>query len=312
MPIALRSPLDLPADLAFLFALGAGLLFVTWLVRTGLRRVRGLDLSDHDRRFRTWLFVIGTLMAAVSLGELVTLLLFAAVSLQCLREYLALLPVPLGRRLEVVAYSLVGLQFALFVPGFGTFALDRMPALVALAVPVLSVALGDPGRSLAQFGGLFFGYALTGFALSHVAALGTLPLRPGVAPPSAVSSLLALVIVADIFQYVWGRALGRYKVTPVLSPNKTWEGLVLGALTCGVFACVAVPRLLPLGGWESFALGVGTCLAAFAGDVTQSAIKRHASVKDSGTLLPGMGGLFDRCDSLVFAAPMWVFVLRFA
>jgi phosphatidate cytidylyltransferase len=116
---------------------------------------------------------------------------------------------------------------------------------------------------------------------------------------------IVLVSVADIGAFFFGRRFGRLRLAPVVSPAKTWEG-VLGAMV--VTALVAV-----LGGlWFHMPLAVflPLCLAAVAfsivGDLTESLLKRFAGVKDSGTLFPGHGGVMDRIDSLTGAAPVLV------
>lgn len=113
---------------------------------------------------------------------------------------------------------------------------------------------------------------------------------------------LSLVWATDIGAYFVGRAIGGPKLAPRISPNKTWAGLgggVLGAIACGL-SFYAFDRL-PL--WMALASGV-LALVAQAGDLFESWLKRRAGVKDSGTLLPGHGGVLDRLDGLVPVAPL--------
>src|SRR5690606_21924949 len=121
--------------------------------------------------------------------------------------------------------------------------------------------------------------------------------------------LLALVWAADIGAYFAGRAFGRHKLAPQVSPGKTWEGLA-GGLALALLAGWAgawwfgqpLPRLL--------ALVTVAILASVVGDLTESFFKRRAGVKDSGGLLPGHGGVLDRLDSLLAAAPLFVLGLQ--
>lgn len=122
--------------------------------------------------------------------------------------------------------------------------------------------------------------------------------------PALGPSLLWLTLVSvwsgDIVAYFVGRSKGREKLTP-LSPGKTWEGAV-GGLVATIAVCVPVSRLLHLEIRDGLALGVVIALAAPLGDLAESFWKRELQVKDMGGVLPGHGGILDRCDSLLFAA----------
>lgn len=115
--------------------------------------------------------------------------------------------------------------------------------------------------------------------------------------------VLVLVWVGDTVAFAIGRAIGKIPMAPVLSPKKTWEGAaanLLGSLGVGLIAA----RWLPGPTWSVLILAVLTNVAGQAGDLLESAYKRSAGVKDSGLLLPGHGGMLDRIDSLILAAPM--------
>jgi phosphatidate cytidylyltransferase len=119
--------------------------------------------------------------------------------------------------------------------------------------------------------------------------------------------LMILVVVksTDIGAYFGGRALGRHKLIPWLSPGKTWEGLICGLLTAGGIGAAIGPRLPHhvLGPWKGFVFGVVIGGIGQVGDLLESLMKRDADVKDSGRLIPGFGGILDVIDSPLFAAP---------
>lgn len=124
------------------------------------------------------------------------------------------------------------------------------------------------------------------------------------ADPWLVFLLFAIVWLGDTGAYYVGRRLGRHKMAPVVSPNKTWEGAAAGFLVGLIAAAVwSVCRLdrLDLG---LLAVAALTACAAQIGDLMESLIKRGAGVKDSGHVLPGHGGVLDRLDALLFAAPV--------
>jgi phosphatidate cytidylyltransferase len=120
-----------------------------------------------------------------------------------------------------------------------------------------------------------------------------------------VMTLLAIVWAADVGAYTFGRWLGRVKLAPTVSPGKTWEGVTGGVLAAAAAAWVAALWLrLPVGGLV--AVGIATALVSVVGDLAVSVFKRNAGLKDSGSLLPGHGGVMDRIDSLTAAVPIFV------
>jgi phosphatidate cytidylyltransferase len=133
--------------------------------------------------------------------------------------------------------------------------------------------------------------------------------------PYALLMVLVLVWLADVAAYFAGRAFGRRKLAPEISPGKTWEG-VAGAMVATIFyaiICVMVsPQLSAIvngGSWVlCFGVAVLLCTVSVLGDLFESMMKRQAGVKDSGTLLPGHGGVLDRIDSVTSTLPTAAFL----
>lgn len=123
--------------------------------------------------------------------------------------------------------------------------------------------------------------------------------------------VITVVAMSDTLAYFVGRAWGKHKMAPIVSPKKSWEGSIAGLLA-GVLTAAAWSHYR-LGGVDSVYLlvGAGTAVAGQLGDLVESLIKRGAGVKDSSGLLPGHGGLYDRIDALLFAAPVFVGLLWF-
>ena len=121
--------------------------------------------------------------------------------------------------------------------------------------------------------------------------------------------VIGLVVCADTGAYFTGRALGKHKMAPRVSPGKTLEGLAGGMATVALFAVVVSFLLAPVGLPVGSLLVLSLCagMASVLGDLVESMAKRHAGVKDSGTLLPGHGGVLDRIDSLAAAIPVFSF-----
>jgi phosphatidate cytidylyltransferase len=122
--------------------------------------------------------------------------------------------------------------------------------------------------------------------------------------------LLVLTEFNDIAQYVWGKLLGRRKVVPTVSPGKSWAGLLGGVASTFVVAVLLAPWLTPLAVNHACVVGILIGLGGFFGDVTISALKRDLGIKDSGSVLPGHGGILDRVDSLTFTAPLFLHFIR--
>lgn len=186
---------------------------------------------------------------------------------------------------------------------------------VAIAVFIEQAVRGRPMPAVlgalftlggALYLGYFFGYLIELWLADDQATRGWLGMLP-------VWLILALVPTwaADVAAYVVGVRIGRRKIVPRISPGKTWEGTLAGFGAAAVVALViATSAGIKTGPTLLLALLIGP--VGFAGDLLESAIKRSAGAKDSGTLLPGHGGVLDRIDSLVLVAPAVAFVLWLA
>ena len=142
-------------------------------------------------------------------------------------------------------------------------------------------------------------------------ALGCLVGVHAIAGKEAVLLLIATVVVSDSAQYYTGRAFGRTPLAPTRSPKKTREGAIGGFIIAPLFLAIAGPYFLPAFPWYWHA-AAALCIVptGIIGDLFESMLKRAADMKDSGTLIPGHGGVLDRIDALLFAAPVFYLFLR--
>jgi phosphatidate cytidylyltransferase len=153
--------------------------------------------------------------------------------------------------------------------------------------------------------------ALLGFLVLPSAIAGLIAVRTSSLQVAGLLTLFLLVWSADVGAYFAGRALGRHKLAPGVSPGKTWEGFAGGMLSAGLVGWTAWKILHP-----AVSLAAWLFLCAFVtaisvvGDLTESLLKRQVGIKDSGKLLPGHGGVLDRIDSLLAAAPAMALGLR--
>ncbi len=180
-----------------------------------------------------------------------------------------------------------------------------MSAFVALAAMTLVVWRGGKD-ALPRAAAAVFPMLYIGLPIGAMAALRSLRGR------EALFLLLLTVIVSDTAQYYSGRAFGRRLLAPRISPKKTVEGavggFVFGALLLTIVGAWWTPWLPPA---ERALLGIALVALGIAGDLFESMLKRSAEMKDSSALIPGHGGILDRIDALLFAAPIYYVVLKY-
>jgi phosphatidate cytidylyltransferase len=153
-----------------------------------------------------------------------------------------------------------------------------------------------------------FGAAWIAFGLGHLVLIRGLHVHARLA---ALTVIIA-VFADSTFAYFGGRLIGRHRMAPILSPGKTWEGFVVGSLAAIFVTFIALyqERKHFLSIWQAVVLGVVIALAEVMGDLFESALKRDMQVKDTGRLLAGHGGMLDRIDSILFAAPAAYWLIR--
>ena len=224
-----------------------------------------------------------------------------------LREFFAL-ALPQSKSMERLAGMGLGLGLSLLV------ALGRptlIPLYFAFLLFFLSILFMVTSENLAtaifHMAVILFGILYVGFLLAHVSLIRHLP-------DGRYWTLFLIVTIwaGDISAFVSGSWWGKHKLYPKISPKKTYEGLG-GAILGSVIVALAFHLLfLPdLGQGVFMLLGMGLGALGQSGDFTESMLKRSAEVKDSGTLIPGHGGMLDRLDSFLFTAPFLYYVLLY-
>lgn len=272
----------------------------------------GTDFTDFMRRALGWWVVTGSLLLALALGPYAALLLFCAVALVVLSEFLAIQPIRFSLPTRLLTGALVVLPYALLAIRQPSDLVSTLLPLGLLLVPVGVLVLEPTEGFVRKAGTLLVAWLIAGYCMSRVPALMWLPGLPNPAG-GGVGFVIYMVFLAqfnDFAQYVWGKALGRNPIVPRLSPKKTWEGFLGGLLSVAALAWALAPVLTPVPRTIAPLLGAVLAAAGFLGDITVSAIKRDAGVKDAGTLLPGFGGVLDRVDSLIYVAPCFALLMQ--
>jgi phosphatidate cytidylyltransferase len=292
----------------------AGLVLASAVVLVLRRRRPGGASDELWARVRSWWTMALVFGAALLLGRTVSLLFFAFLSFLAFKEYLSLVPTRRAdRRMLFWAYLSIPVQYLwVGMAWYGMFAI-WIPVYVFLLLPLRMVLIGDTRGFLKAAGMVHWGLMTTVFSLSHVAYLLVLPaaITPEGGGVGLVLFLVLLTELNDVAQYLWGKALGRRRIVPAVSPNKTVAGFAGGVVTTLAVSAALAPWLTPLGRAESVAIGAMIGVAGFVGDVVVSAIKRDLGVKDAGRMLPGHGGILDRLDSLTYTAPLFFHVVRY-
>ncbi len=295
-----------------------GLLVVASVIAVVLGRLHpDRDYAELRARIASWWIMVAIFSVAIMLSRTVSIAFLAFVSFLALKEYLSLIPTRRAdRRVLFWAYLAIPVQFYWIGLGWYGMFIIFVPVYMFLFLPVVMIRVGETAGFLRAAGTLHWGLMTMVFSLSHAAFLLALPEsgNPGAGGAGLLLFLVFLTQFNDVAQYVWGKLAGRHKAVPAVSPNKTVEGLAGGVATTVLLAWLLAPYYTPLDGWQAPVAGLLIGLAGFAGDVTISALKRDLGIKDSGSLLPGHGGILDRVDSLTFAAPLFfhfVYYLHF-
>lgn len=271
------------------------------------------DYTELALRVRSWWVMVTLLAIAITLRGGWALAFFAFISFLALKEYLSMVPTRRAdRRVLGWCYLSIPLQYLwVWQDWYGMFIIF-IPVYAFLFLPLRMVLIGATDRFLQSASTLHWGLMMTVFTVSHMAFLLVLPESGGSAQGAGlVLFLLLLTQFNDVAQYCWGKLLGRRKIVPSVSPNKTWGGFIGGLLTTSLLALILSPVLTPLSVWHGLLAGSLIAVAGFFGDVVISAVKRDIGVKDAGSTIPGHGGVLDRIDSLTFTAPLFFHFIRY-
>jgi phosphatidate cytidylyltransferase len=272
----------------------------------------GRRLGSVWRTYRSWLVMVPIVLVVLVAGRVATILSVAVAASFAFREFARATGLNHDRWITgavyvgIAAVAVSGLVEDPWrhVPGwYGLFM--ALPVYIVSLVLAVPIARNQTRGQLRNVALAVLGFVYIGWMFSHVGFLAN--------SPHAYGYLLFLLLAVegtDVAAFISGKLFGRRKLREAISPNKTWGG-ALGALA---FAMV-LPWLLwfsfPHFGWLQLVLaGLIVGIGGQLGDLTLSMIKRDIGVKDMGSLIPGHGGLLDRVDSLIFAAPLFFHMVR--
>lgn len=265
------------------------------------------EYSELKQRIQSWWVMIIILFGILIAPSVISVIFFAVLSFLALKEFFSIVPTrQADRRVLLWAYLAIPVQYYWVGSQWYGMFLIFIPIYVFLFLPMRAVFIGETKGFIRSLGTIHWAVMLCVLCISHIAYLLVLPEKNEQAGP--IGLVLFLIFITqfnDVCQYIWGKALGKHKIIPKVSPNKTWEGFIGGVVTVTLLSGLIAPYLTPLSVAQGFIAGTLIAVSGFIGDVVISSVKRDLNIKDSGTLIPGHGGLLDRLDSLIYTAPLF-------
>jgi phosphatidate cytidylyltransferase len=296
----LADPLAGPTARVVAGVLGLGLALVLLAQRGQSPPLRSSVLFQ---RWAVWAVIAPLYSLAVLSGPVPLLVLFSLLVVQALREYSHLVGLPPLYRAVLIGAGLAVGPLALWLPA-AYYGILPLLLIAATLQPLLTQDVHGGMRRLALS---VLGFAYLPLLLGHLLLIDAWL-------PGGRGLLLALglaIALSDVGAFTVGKLLGRHRLAPIVSPNKTWEGVagnVAGAYLGAGLMGFALPPGLPLA--LVGALPLVVAVGCVWGDLIESLLKREFGTKDAGTWLPGFGGLMDRIDSLIVVAPLSYYLVR--
>ena len=287
----------------------ASILF--WIL--GKVRPQG-DFSELKMRTKSWWAMATIFVLATIVHSVITFISLGLLSFFAFRELTSISKNirEVDRKVLIWCYLSIPIQYYLaYIGQYGPF-LIFIPVFMYIWIAFMLVIVGeveDISRSMSVLPAQLM---LTVFGVSHLAFLVSLPDIEGFDIGGRALLLFVVFITEmnDNFQFTWGKLFGRFKVIPKVSPNKTWEGLIGGVVTTMIVGYF-LRFLTPFSEIEILITCGCVAIVGFIGDVVVSAIKRDIGIKDTGSVIPGHGGLLDRIDSLAVTGPFFFHIVYF-
>jgi phosphatidate cytidylyltransferase len=270
-------------------------------------------VENLNDRIRAWWIMVVLMGLALIGGKTGVTLLFAFCSFAALREFITLTNTRRADHWALATgfFVILPVQYYLvWIDWYGLYSIF-IPVYAFLLMPIIAALRGDTDHFLVRIAEVQWALMICVFCTSYVPALLSLDI-PGYQGRNLllIAFLVIVVQVSDVLQYVWGKLLGRTKIAPKLSPSKTLEGLVGGALSATAIGA-GLSWMTPFTPLQAAFLSLIIVLMGFFGGLVMSAIKRDRGVKDWGHLIAGHGGFIDRLDSVVFSAPIFFHLVRY-
>ncbi|MBI3519763.1 MAG: phosphatidate cytidylyltransferase [Bacteroidetes bacterium] len=263
-------------------------------------------LTELKMRCKSWWIMALVFLIATVFSAKISYIAFALLSFVALRELFTILKLRQeDRSAMLLCYIAIPVQYFFTYQGYMIASLVFIPVFMFVLLPFRLVLVGQTQGIIQSMAVIPATLMIALFGLSHLGLLLSIPGGRGL-----LFFLVFITEMNDVFQFVWGKLLGKHKILPKVSPNKTWEGYIGGILTTTALG-LALNFLTPCSTTQILFISFVTANAGFIGDVIISSVKRDLHLKDTSTAIPGHGGVLDRIDSLVVAAPVFFHLVYF-
>lgn len=279
-----------------------GLLVVIWSLAA---KAKGKDAKAIWIKYLAWFLIAPPLVIPLVYSRSGFQLVVLFLSILCFREYSRVVGLWKDKKLMAVCYlGIACIYWPIFFHEYGIF--QAMPIYVIAFILTIPVQKDIYEHMIQKTCLAVLGVVYFGWFLSHLAYL-----RNSTQAVGYIFFLLVLVESNDAFAYLWGSLLGKHKLAPNLSPNKTKEGALGAMVSVIVMAFLLRPFLPGITTGHLILLTFSMSLFGMCGDLTISFIKRDLKIKDMGSIIPGHGGLLDRFDSIIFTVPIFFHFMRY-
>jgi phosphatidate cytidylyltransferase len=293
-------------EVTFIIALIFGLLTFASLLFFVIGKIKpNANLKELKTRTKSWWIMSSLFIVTTVFSVKISYFAIAFLSFIAFRELYSILGFRQSDRRAIFwALLSIPVQYYLAYAGwYGAFIIF-IPVVMFLLLPLRLVLKGDTSGIVKSMATLQWILMLTVFGISHLAFLLSLPGMEGF--NAGGRGLLLFVVflteINDVMQFVWGKLFGKHKIIPKVSPNKTWEGFLGGIISTTIIGYF-LGFLTPLTTGQLIFVSFLVANAGFFGDIVMSSLKRDIGVKDTGSAIPGHGGILDRIDSLAYTAP---------
>ena len=283
------------------------LIIATVIAVVKKRKYPERDYEELILRTQSWWWMIGLVLAALYMGQKTATIFFAFISFLALKEFYSIAQLrTIDRSLVFWAYLAIPVQYYFaYIQWYGMFIIF-IPVYMFLFLPMRSTLIGETKGYIKANATIQWSLMLAVFTLSHIAYLINLDRFDE--QSNFIGLILFLLFITQsnhVSQYVFGKLFGKHKIIPKVSPNKTWEGFLGGLLMTTLLATLLAPFLTILSWQQGILVGALMACVGFIGDVVLSSVKRDLGIKDTGSMIPGHGGILDRMDSLMYTTPIF-------
>jgi phosphatidate cytidylyltransferase len=301
-------------QILFVILLVFGLLvFATLLFYVLGKFYPGSEMDELKTRTKSWWVMSVIFFSATIININISYIALGFLSFLSFRELYSILNFRRADRRAIFwAFLSIPIQYALAYLGWHKAFTIFIPVVMFLTLPIRFLIKGEIEGVLKSMSMLQWVLMLSVYGLSHLAYLLSLPEVEGF--DAGGRGLLLFVVciteINDVLQFTFGKLIGKHKITPKVSPNKTWEGFV-GGLISTMFIGYLLRFITPFSIPQVLIISFFIAAGGFLGDVVMSLLKRDIGVKDTGKTIPGHGGILDRVDSLTYTAPIFFHLTYF-